>query len=102
MERAKLMQAGLGMKMLNLLESYDGEDVHHELMESFPRLREGGGYELMRTGERNLRVLEVIPPLPSGYPVSYLKTVAANATVYVRPIQQDLSLLVQEEDTASV
>ena len=82
MERAKQMQAGLGMMTLNLLKSYDVEDVHHELMESFPRLREGGGYELMHTGECNHRVLEVIPPLPSGYPVRYLKTVAANATVY--------------------
>lgn len=99
MEKAKLIQAGLGAKTLSLLEISDGEGVHHELMEAFPGLREGGGYELLRTGERNNCVLEVKPPLPSGYPVGYLKNVVAHAKVYVHPIQQDLSLRVQNENS---
>lgn len=92
LETADLIRAGLGRKQLALFETDDGCDVHSEIMNAFPRLKDGGGYELLRIGESGQRVLHVIPPLPEGYTVSYLKEVVRNAKIYVRPLQKDLSL----------
>ena len=76
------------------------KSLHHDLLEAFPKLRAGGGYELLRTSERNNRTLDVIPPPPSGYTVAYLKSVAGQAKIYVRPLQKDLDLTpTQGEDT---
>ena len=92
MDRGRLMQAGLGGKTLSFMESIDAEDLHHDLLEAFPKLRAGGGYELLRTSERNNHTLDVIPPPLSGYTVAYLKSVARQAKIYVRPLQKDLDL----------
>ena len=53
-------------------------------MENFPKLKDAGGYELLRVGARN-RCLEVIPIPPGGYTVEYLKDVVQQAKVYIRP-----------------
>ena len=100
MDRGRLMQAGLGGETLSIMESADAEDLHHDLLEAFPKLRAGGGYELLRTSERNNRTLDVIPPPLSGYTVAYFKSVAGQAKIYVRPLQKDLDLTpTQREDT---
>ena len=92
MERGHLMQAGLGAKTLSFMQSTDADDLHYDLLEAFPKLRAGGGYELLRASERNTRSLDVIPPPPSGYTVAYLKSVAGQAKIYIRPLQKDLDL----------
>ena len=100
MDRGRLMQAGLGGKTLSMMESADAEDLHHDLLEAFPKLRSGGGYKLLRTSERNNRTLDVIPPPLSVYTVAYLKSVAGQAKIDVRPLQKDLDLTpTQGEDT---
>ena len=94
MEAGQLLRAGLGKKQLSVLEFGDSSDVHMEILNAFPKLQEGGGYELLRVGDtggqRNQLVL--IPPPCEGYTVPYLKEVLRQAKVYIRPIQKDLSL----------
>ena len=98
-----LIQAGLGGKTLSFVETSDAEMFHEDLLDAFPKLRTGGGYELLRTNERNTRSLDVIPPPPSGYAVEYLKSVAGQAKIYIRPLQRDLDLAPDKgEGTVSV
>ncbi len=70
MERAKLMRAGLGLKSLKFLECSDGELFHQNVLDTFPKLQEAGGYELLRTNERRPEDIliffsgaEKVPPL---------------------------------------
>lgn len=93
LEIAALIRAGLGRKQLTLFEGDGSVEVHTEIMQSFPRLQEGGGYELMRVAESGQRLLQVIPSPSDGYSVMYLKEVLRQAKVYIRPVQQDLSLI---------
>ena len=59
--------------------------------------KQGGMNSSLRTCE------DVIPPPPSGYDVTYLKSVAGQAKIYVRPLQKDLDLTpTGEVDTVSV
>ena len=48
-ERAKLLMAGLGEKRIQLYLDADAEDIKFELYSHFPKLQEGGGFELLRT-----------------------------------------------------
>lgn len=73
------------------MESGDADDINFELTDAFPKLKEGGGFELLRVIERG-RMLEVIPVPPDGYTVPYLKDVVQQAKVYIRPIQRSLSM----------
>ena len=64
-------------------------------MEAFPKLKDAGGYELLRSS--NGRVLEVPAP-PEGYSAAYLKDVMQQAKIYIRPIQQCLSIVVNTSE----
>ena len=92
LETADLIRAGLGRKQLTLFEGDRSVEVHTEIMQAFPRLQEGGGYELMRVSESGQRWLQVIPSPSDGYSVTYLKEVLRQAKVYIRPVQKGLSL----------
>jgi len=89
-----LMRAGLGKKSISIFSFADSTELHNEIMNTFPSLENGGGYELLRVGEpkgqRNSLI--VIPQPREGYTVDYLKEVVRQAKVYIRPIQQDLSM----------
>ena len=78
------------MRNISLFQHGDNDDLHCSLIEVFPRLKEGGGYELLKANQS--RMLEVIPSPSEGYTVSYLKDVVGQGRIYVRPIQRDLSL----------
>ena len=67
--------------------------MHTEIMPAFPRLQEGGEYELMRVAESDQRLLQLIPSPSDGYSAMYLKEVLRQAKVYIRPVQKDLSLI---------
>ena len=67
------------------------------ILAKFPKLEEGGGFELLKTREKGSKLLHVVDIPPSGYDVSYLKAVAHNARVYIRPLQRDLSLLPEKK-----
>ena len=90
-ERAWLHLAGLGEKKIQLSIDSDAHSIHSELFSQFPKLSNGGGYELLRA-EKGQKLLCVIDAPASGYTASYLKAVAHNAKIYVRPLQRDLSL----------
>ena len=92
LETADFIRAGLGRKQLTLFEGDGSFELHSEIMQAFPRLHDGGGYELLRLSESGQRSLQVIPSPSDGYSVTYLKEVLRQAKVYIRPVQRDLSL----------
>ena len=56
----------------------------------------------MRSSDRSNRSLAVIPSPSSGYTIAYLRSVAGQAKVYIRPLQKDLDLSpVDESDAVS-
>ena len=69
----------------------DKDEIKYEILEKFPKLKDAGGYELLRVGGRS-RLLEVIPIPPGGYTIDYLKDVVQQAKVYIRPIQANLEV----------
>ena len=90
----ELLRAGLGRKQLTMFGFGDSSDFHSEIMNAFPDLKEGGGYELLRVGDSGgqRNTLQLIPSPPEGYTVNYVKEVVHQAKVYIRPVQQNLSL----------
>jgi hypothetical protein len=58
----------------------------------FPKLANGGGYELLRAPETGSRELVVIDIPHDGYSVEYLQAVVKSAKVYIWPLQRDLDL----------
>ena len=79
----------VGSKKLTLLQSGSADETHEEILQAFPKLREAGGYEIMRAGHS--RQLEVVPNPADGYTTAYLKDIFGQAKVYIRPVQRDLT-----------
>ena len=91
-ERVSLKMAGLGESRFAVDVSATAQEVCDALEAQFPKLPQGGGFELLRTEEGCPRELAVIPIPDGGYTVDYLKAVVHNAKIYIRPLQTDLSL----------
>ena len=66
--------------------------IYYDLLSYFPQLRDAGGFELMQTSEGGGKRLEVIAVPDSGYDVPFLKAVVHHAKIYIRPLQNNLSL----------
>ncbi len=100
MEKIDLIRAGLGPKKIPFLDFGEPFEFHDEITSAFPKLRNAGGYELLRTQQHNNRELFVISPPSGGYTAEYLRRIVGQAKVFVRPIQKDLSLdpLVDKDD----
>ena len=92
MDKAELIQAGLGLQQLSFFLHGDSSDFYDEIVCAYPKLRNGGGFELLRSCEGNSKELAIIPPPPAGYTVSYLKSIMGHAKVYIRPLQTNLSM----------
>lgn len=93
--RELLANAGLGEKKITIPDIECGiADFHSLLLESFPKLKDGGGFEFLRCTP-NTRDLELIPPHISRVP-RLLKQRVGNGRVYIRPIQRDLCLEAEE------
>ena len=101
-ERAILQIAGLGEKRISLFASSEAHEIYQELLVAFPKLSEAGGFELLRVPEGGGKQLDVIAAPESGYSVSYLKAVIHHAKIYIRPLQQDLSLDPIKEEVPSI
>lgn len=99
MDKADLIRAGLGPRKLSLFEFGDSSRFHDDVMAAFPKLADGGGYELLRTKQNNNRELCVIPPPSGGYNAEYLKSIVGQAKVYIRPIQKNLSTTPLNDDS---
>ena len=91
-ERATLKMAGLGECRFPVDSSSTAQDLCSALEAQYPKLVEGGGFELLRAEEGCPRELVAIPIPESGYTVDYLKAIVHNAKLYIRPLQSDLSL----------
>ena len=85
MDHAHLLQTGLGDKNISIIETADTEDLYFDLLEAFPKLRSGGGYEVMKPSDRSNRSLDVIPCPPSGYTIAYY-------TSKILPVRQTCTL----------
>ena len=88
-----LMQAGLGkMKLVFPNNKASHIEVYNFLEETFPRLRDGGGIEVLRAvgGGGGQRPLHYVPPGREGYTVVHLRERFSQAAVYIRPLQSDL------------
>lgn len=92
-------------KIIIEIKNSSFEELYNTLLEEFPLLSNVGGIELMRTGfASKSKTLEVIPT-PHGsttYSIEYLKEVLQQAKCYVRPIQRDIPMVMQDTCTLSV
>ena len=98
-EKLKLRAAGLGEREITLDRGWSASLLHEKLSETYPKLRDGGGYEFLRTDGRSTSRLVLIPGSKSeGYSVQYLKDNLNQATAYIRPLQNDLTFTPMEGD----
>lgn len=97
-ERAALQIAGLGEKRISLNALADAQEIYQDLAFHFPKLCDGGGFELLRLPEGGGKQLDVIASPESGYTVSYLRAVVHHAKIFIRPMQRDLSLEPQKDE----
>ena len=95
--KAKLTLAGLGDKKISIFMHGDAEDIDAELNHHFPKLGQGGGYELLRCSDKGGRELLVIDMPAAGYTPQYLKSVVTSAKIYIRPLQRDLDISPAED-----
>ena len=65
-------------------------EFHDQLVESYPKLASGGGFEFLRCIP-NTRDLELIPFETASVP-RLLKQRVGNGRLYIRPIQKDLPM----------
>ncbi len=90
MARAQLLMAGLGEKKISLIFYGSADQVHDELFDNYPKLANGGGYELLRQGVS--KQLDVISVPQGGYTVEYISSVVHGAKVYIRLLQKTLDM----------
>ena len=74
--------------------------MYSKIVEAFPKLEQAGGHEFMQT-QGTSKFLNLIPRPPEGYTAMYLKTLGSSR-VYIRPIQQNLGVKVEEAPSAEV
>ena len=96
-ERATLQMAGLGEKKMVLDGDGDAQAIYDELLLQFPKLKEAGGFELLRTQDKGSKTLHIIDMPQQSYSVPYLRAVVHSARIFIRPLQRDLSLLPDKE-----
>ena len=90
-DKDELLKAGLGEKMIEFPSlNASGEEFRDVLYSVFPKLKEGGGFELCRC-IANSRKLEVLSGVAHSSP-HRLKERVGNARTYIRPLQRDLDL----------
>ena len=100
-DKDELFQAGLGEKDIEF-DSLDitQEEFKEHIFASFPQLREGGGFRLLKCLP-NSRTLEVLSMAVHASP-SLLKQRVGKSRTYIRPIQQDLDLTLLDEPPIGV
>lgn len=89
-----LQEAGLGLKSLCLTKDSQPQTLKKSLEDAFPKLAEGGGFELLRKDPTTPKTLRLIQVPKSGYTSTFLADESGvnQATCYIRPIQTFLNL----------
>ena len=88
-EKFQLQDAGLGRKTI-VFNLRDQAIAFVEKLESiYPKLKDAGGFELLRSGPSNKDLVVITPPA-SGYSVPFLRE-SSGLGHYVRPLQKSLS-----------
>ena len=91
LRKNELVLAGLGEKTVTIPNvNCSPQDFQKALSTEFPKLQQGGGFELLRCAA-STRQLEVIPFQISQSP-RLLKPWIGTARVYIRPIQLNLDV----------
>lgn len=94
-EKFQLQDAGLGRKTI-VFHRKDQPLAFAEKVESvYPKLKDAGGFELLRSGPSNKDLVVITPPA-SGYSVAFLRESSGlgQAVAYIRPLQKSLSMAV--------
>lgn len=102
MRREALALGGLGLKHITIPNvDCTTEEFHELLYQNFPKLRNAGGFELMRCIPCT-RDLEVIPS-PFCHSPRLLRSRLGSARIYIRPIQAniDIELSIDEHPAVS-
>ena len=91
-----MQRAGLGRHKI-IFEDKRGDHVpvRETLEKNFPKLAlQNGAFQLLRclSGGSGVQELSAVPMGVDGYPVSLLKEVCRSSTIYIRPMERDLSL----------
>ncbi|XP_076730217.1 uncharacterized protein LOC143416174 [Maylandia zebra] len=92
-----LAAAGLGEKRISFQGRDDDPEVVKAMIEdTFPQLKDTGGFELLRiSGTTRSRNLCTIPSPDTGYTVRYLRSPLSGigqALIYIRPLQKSIDL----------
>ena len=101
-DKLTLLAAGLGRKKLTFGNRDDAPTFKRKMEDAYPKLKLGGGFDLLRSGVRPGELLLIKPP-PSGYTVPFLRDGAGlgQALIYVRPIQQNLDISEVKQEVVS-
>ena len=83
--------SGLGKKTLSFDDDATADEVHLIILDAFSKLSDAGGYEILRVMDKT-KTLDVITAPPEGYTVAFLKDIAQQAKLYIRPIRNNLSM----------
>ena len=97
-EKRELFLGGLGEKKIALPVDGEFPRLHALLVDSFPRLSDAGGFELMYT-EPGKRDLHLIPTGPQGNTVAYISQFIGQGRVYIRPIQCNIDITADQVHT---
>ncbi|XP_006813139.2 uncharacterized protein LOC102800801, partial [Saccoglossus kowalevskii] len=88
-QRSDLSKIGLGERKIRIPIGSTSAQVHEQLLDEFPKLSEGGGYEICRAFHGSRRMVPISCP-SEGYSQPFLKAEAGQAKLYIRPLQNNL------------
>ncbi|WAR07436.1 hypothetical protein MAR_017394, partial [Mya arenaria] len=93
-EKFKLHSEGLGEKKLTFVKNSNKIDFERTLEEAYPKLKDCGGYELLRTPPGSRIALKSLIMPTGGFSAAYLadESNLGQALCYIRPIQKDLDM----------
>ena len=90
-QKIALQNAGLGRRKVVFHCKASFIDVKIKLESVYPKLIQGGGFEILRSGSPTSKLSLITPPA-GGYSVPFLWDSArlGQALAYIRPLQKDL------------
>ena len=91
--RLECVEAGLGRKKIIFNQDGDAKHVAEKLQGMFPKLKDCGGFEVLRS-QGPKEVLRLVSPPCTGYSVPFFRDISGlgSALAYIRPIQLDLPM----------